>query len=102
MTVKRTTRRYKHIEKALGQLVIIERAQQHVDHLKVLIGETPCAVCGQQTELDNFCFGCLDFICTTCQPVGPDDVVVAGPHTLDGHKEMAAQLVGSQMDTKAT
>ena len=91
MSIKRTTRRFKHIEEALSHLTTIERATKRLDHLKLLIGETPCAVCGKETGFETFCFGCLDFICDMCQPPEPE-FIVAGPHVLDDHREVAAQV----------
>ena len=92
MNIKRTTRRFKHIEEALGHISSIENLTKRLDHLKLLlIGETPCALCGQETDVETFCFGCLDFLCNRCQPPEPE-LIVAGPHTLDDHREVAAQV----------
>jgi hypothetical protein len=91
MSIKRTTRRFKHINEALEHLSFIEKTTRRVDYLKELIGETLCTLCGRNAPLDTFCFGCLDFICNTCQPPEPE-FIVAGPHTLDDHREVAAQV----------
>ena len=96
MSVKRTTRRFKHIEEALGCINDIEGLTKRLDHLKLLIGATPCAVCEKETGVETFCFGCLDFICNTCQPPEPE-TIVSGPHTLDDHREMAAQIAGKAL-----
>jgi hypothetical protein len=91
VNVKRTTRRFKHIEKALGYISEVEALNRSIALLKVRIGETPCALCGKETDLETFCFGCLDFLCNICQPPEPE-LIVAGPHTLDDHREVAAQV----------
>lgn len=102
MMIKRTTRRFKHIEEALGHMTTIEGATKRLSFLKELIGETPCAVCGKETTFETFCFGCLDFICNACQPPEPE-LIVAGPHTLEDHREVAAQVgVGGFSQSSST
>ena len=91
MTVRRSSRRFKHINEALGHINQIESLNQRLDDLKLFIGETPCALCGQRTGLESFCFGCLDFTCPTCSPAEPG-LIVSGPHTLDDHREIKAGL----------
>ncbi len=91
--IKRTTRRFKHIEEALGHLSTIERLTARLNFLKQLIDPTPCALCGQGADLDAFCFGCLDFICAVCQPPDRPEFIVAGPHTLDDHREARAEML---------
>lgn len=90
--IKKTTRRFKHIEEALGHLSAIERLTSRVAYLKQFIDPTSCALCGQDTDLETFCFGCLDFICNVCQPPDQEEFIVAGPHTLDDHKEARAEM----------
>ena len=90
--IKRATRRFKHIEEALGILSAVERQMARLDFLKQLIGPTPCALCGQGATVESFCFGCLDFICDACQPLDRPEFIVAGPHTLDDHKEAQAEM----------
>lgn len=90
--IKRTTRRFKLIEEALHHLAAIERLTAAVEPLKTEIGSTPCTLCGKDAGLDNFCFGCLDFICQVCQPPDRYEFVVAGPHTLDDHREAKAEM----------
>lgn len=94
--IKRTTRRYKHIEEALGHLSAIERLTARVDFLRQFIDPTPCALCGQDAAIDQFCFGCLDFICNVCQPPDQEEFIVAGPHTLDDHRETRAEMLSSK------
>ncbi len=102
MSIKRTTRRFRHIEEALGHIDTIQRANKRLDHLKLLIGDTLCAVCGKVTEFETFCFGCLDFICDICQPPEPG-TIVSGPHTLDDHREVATQVgVGGFITSPST
>ena len=92
MRIKRTTRRFKHIEEALGHLSAIERLTARLDFLKQLIGPTPCVLCGQDATIESFCFGCLDFICEVCQPLDRPEFIVAGPHALDDHEEARAEM----------
>jgi hypothetical protein len=91
MSIKRTTKRFKQIEEALEHIDAVENLTKRLDHLKLLVGATPCALCGKDAGLGAFCFGCLDFICETCQPPEPG-AAPAGPHTLDDHREVAAQV----------
>lgn len=102
--IKRTTRRFKLIEEALHHLAAIERLEAKVEPLQAEIGPTPCALCEKDAGLDNFCFGCLDFICQVCQPVDRPEFIVAGPHTLEDHQEAKSEMqsvtTGSEKDTQ--
>ena len=89
--MRRNTIRFKAIEEALGHIDHVNRLNDRLAHLKEIIGDTPCILCPEPAKIENFCFGCLEFVCERCSPSDPA-VAVAGPHTLDAHREVAAQI----------
>ena len=48
--------------------------------------DTACYFCGvtfaEDEAPDNYCFGCHEYVCTTCIEYGPE---VCGPHPVEGH-----------------